>query len=78
MAVFLLLLVLLALFVYSLFSELLEYLHIARHLAAKTGTNLVVSDLVGSFLDDIFLECCIFLLLDFSMGFHQVEMISFL
>ena len=56
----------------------LKYLLIERHLAAKTGTNLAVPDLVGSFLDDIFLECCIFLLLDFSMGFHQVEMISFL
>jgi hypothetical protein len=25
-----------------LFSELMKYLHIARHLAAKTGTNLTV------------------------------------
>jgi hypothetical protein len=31
-----------ALFVICLFSELLEYLHIERHLAAKTGTNLAV------------------------------------
>ncbi len=49
MAIFLLLLVFLALFVNRLFSELLEYLHIERHLAAKTGTNLAVSDLMGSF-----------------------------
>ncbi len=42
MSVFLLLLVFLALFVICLFSELLEYLHIERHLAAKIGTNSVV------------------------------------
>ncbi len=42
MAVFLLLLVFLAMFVICLVSELLEYLHIERHLAAKTGTNLAV------------------------------------
>jgi hypothetical protein len=41
-SVFLLLLVFLALFVICLFSELLEYLHIARHLAAKTGTYSAV------------------------------------
>ncbi len=52
-----------------LFPGLLEYLHIERHLAAKIGTNLAVSVLVGSFLDDIFLECrVIFFIARFSNG----------
>ncbi len=38
-----------------LFSDMMKYLHIECHLAAKTGTNLAVSDLVGAILDDVFL-----------------------
>ncbi len=57
----------------------LKYLRIERHLAAKTGTNLAVSDLMGSFSRRYLLRVLLFCLTAFfSMSFHQVEMISFL
>jgi hypothetical protein len=55
----------------------MKYLHIECHLAAKTGTNLAVSGLVGAILDDVS-YVVVSLLFDFLMGFHHVEMISFL
>ncbi len=44
----------------------LKYLRIERHLAAKTGTNLAVSDLMGSFSRRYFFRVLLFLTACFS------------
>ena len=54
-----------------------RYIVFERHLAAKTGTNSAVSELMGSFFRR-YLLIVAFVLMFFLMSFHQVEMISFL
>ncbi len=54
-------------------SELMKYLYIARHLAAKTRTNFAVFDLISFLImDGYILEWCIFSVDLGKRYFHQV------
>ncbi len=60
-----------------LFFELMKYLHIERHLAAKFGTNFATFDWIGLLCYRWFvLWWCYILVLSGKRYCHQIEMIS--